>query len=40
MKVYYVKDSFGYSIEYYYDGIKDNEKTETGTAEYGSTIST
>ena len=38
MKVYYVKDNFGYSIEYYYDNVKDAEKTVTGTAEFGSVI--
>ena len=40
MKVYYVKDNFDYSIEYYYDGIKDETKTETGAAEFGSIINT
>ena len=38
IKVYYIKDSFTYSVEYYYDNVKDNTKTETGTAEYQSTI--
>ncbi len=38
INVYYVKDSFGYTIEYYYDGIIDNDKTVTGTAEYQSTV--
>ena len=38
MKVYYVKDSFGYSIEYYYENVKDDQKTETGTAEFDSQI--
>ncbi len=38
IKVYYVKDSFGYTIEYYYDGVIDNSKTETGTALYQSTV--
>ena len=40
IKVYYVKDSFGYTVEYYYDNVKDNSKTETGTAEYQSIIGT
>ena len=40
IKVYYVKDSFGYTIEYYYDGTKDNTKTVTETAEYQSQIIT
>lgn len=40
IKVYYVKDSFGYSIEYYYDNIIDTSKTVTGTAVFGSQITT
>jgi uncharacterized repeat protein (TIGR01451 family)/uncharacterized repeat protein (TIGR02543 family)/LPXTG-motif cell wall-anchored protein len=40
LKVYYVKDSFGYTIEYYYDGTIDNSKTVTGTALFGSQITT
>ena len=40
MKVYYVKDNFDYTIEYYYDGIRDDTKTETNSAEYQSTINT
>ena len=40
IKVYYVKDSFSYSIEYYYDGVKDDNKKETDTAEYDSIITT
>ena len=38
IKVYYVKDSFNYKVEYYYDGEIDNSKTETKSAEYGSII--
>ena len=38
MKVYYVKDSFGYTVEYYYDGVIDSSKTITNTALFGSTI--
>ena len=38
IKVYYVKDSFGYTVEYYYEGTKDESKTEPGTAEYESVI--
>ncbi len=38
IKVYYVKDTFGYTVEYYYDGVKDDSKTETLNAEYGSQI--
>ena len=38
MKVYYIKDNFSYSIEYYYDNVKDDSKTVTGSAEFGSVI--
>ncbi len=38
INVVYVKDSFGYRVEYYYDGTKDDSKTETGTAEFGIVI--
>ena len=38
VNVYYVKDSFPYTINYYYDGEKDDSKTETGTALYGSPL--
>ena len=38
MKVYYVKDNFDYTVEYYYNGVIDNTKTETFSAEFGSTI--
>ena len=40
IKVYYVKDEFDYSIEYYYDGIIDSDKTVKGKALYQSTIDT
>lgn len=40
MKVYYVKDNFGYRVDYYYDGVKDATATETGTALFGATIDT
>src|SRR5574344_952630 len=33
-----VKNNYGYTINYYYDGVKDESKTETGTAEFASTI--
>ena len=39
IKVYYVKDTFGYTVEYYYDGVIDPEKTESKTATFGDTIS-
>ena len=40
IKVYYVKDIFGYKVEYYYDGVIDNTKTETIQATYGDEINT
>ena len=40
IKVYYEKDNFGYSIEYYYDNVKDSAKTETAEATYQDVIST
>jgi len=40
IKVYYVKDEFPYTVEYYYDGVKDNSKTVTSSAEFGSVINT
>ncbi len=38
IKVYYEKDSFGYTVEYYYDGKIDSSKTETGKALYEEEI--
>ena len=40
IKVYYVKDNFGYTVEYYYDGVKDDTATVTANAEFDSVIST
>ena len=40
IKVYYVKDEFSYSVEYYYDGKIDNSKTETSSALFESVIET
>ena len=40
IKVYYVKDEFSYSVEYYYDGKIDNSKTETSSALFESVIDT
>lgn len=40
MKVYYVKDNFGYRVDYYYDGVKDATATETGSALFGATVDT
>ena len=36
--LYYEKDSFGYRVEYYYDGVKDDSKTVTDSAEYLTVI--
>ena len=38
IKVYYKKDSFAYTVEYYFDDVKDGDITEDGTAEYGDII--
>lgn len=38
--LYYVKDSFQYTVEYYYDGVMNADKTETATAHYHDVIST
>ena len=40
INVYYVKDQYGYSVEYYYDGIKNDSKTEAYTATYLDEITT
>ena len=40
IKIYYVKNTYGYTVEYYYDGVIDNSKTESGTALYNSKITT
>ncbi len=38
IKVYYVKDEFDYTVEYYYDKVKDDSKTETAKATYQEVI--
>ena len=38
IRIYYVKADFGYRVEYYYDGIIDNSKTDRITATYGDII--
>ncbi len=38
IEVYYVKDEFSYTVEYYYDGIIDDSKTETDKALFESVI--
>ncbi len=40
IKVYYVKDNYGYKVEYYYDGVLDDSKTYTSSAEFGSKVET
>ena len=40
IKVYYIKDKFDYTVEYYYDGIKNAEKTDVVEATYQDVIST
>ncbi len=40
MKIYYVKDNFEYRVEYYYDGVKDDQATEFAEAVYGSNVRT
>jgi len=40
IKVYYVKDEFNYSVEYYYDGIRNDSKTESYTGTYLDVIET
>ena len=40
IKVYYVKDNFNYTVEYYYDGEKDTTKTDTIEATYQDVINT
>ena len=38
MKVYYVKDNFGYTVEYYYEGTRNDEQTVTNIAEFESEV--
>lgn len=33
-------NKYGYTVEYYYDGVKDENETETNTAEFGKQITT
>jgi len=39
VRVYYVKDSFNYTEEYFYNNILDSTRTDTTKAVFGSTIS-
>ena len=38
IRIYYIKDQFNYTVEYYYDGNIDNTKTDTFTATYKDVI--
>ena len=38
VNVYYVKDSFNYTVHYFYDGTEDESKKETLSAVFGSSI--
>ena len=38
IKVYYIKDEFNYTVNYYYDGEKEEEATSRKTARYGEEI--
>ncbi|MBS7315033.1 MAG: InlB B-repeat-containing protein [Clostridiaceae bacterium] len=38
IRVYYVKDTFAYTVEYYYDGVKDAEKTVNASAAFQAVI--
>ena len=38
IEIYYVKDEFSYTVEYYYDGTIDDNKTETAKALFESVI--
>ena len=40
IKLYYDRNSYNYTIEYYYDGEKDADATEPLSAEYGAQVST
>ena len=40
IKVYYVRDTFGYTVEYYYDGLINADETEQYTATYNDEITT
>lgn len=38
IKIYYIKDNFGYTVRYFYDGVLDPDLTENLSAEYQSRI--
>ena len=40
IRLYYDRNSYAYTVEYYYDGEQDTSATETLNAEYGAQVST
>ena len=40
IRVYYVKDNYEYTVNYFYNGVKDTNATEIKSAEFESTITT
>ena len=40
LNLYYTLNKYGYTVEYYYDGVKDENETETNTADFGKQITT
>ena len=40
LNLYYTINSYGYTVEYYYNNVKDNSKTINGTADYNTVIET
>jgi len=40
INLYYVKDNFGYTVHYFYDGVEDEDEIETLSAAYKSIITT
>ncbi len=38
INIYYVKDTFKYTVHYFYDGVEDKDEIVEGTAEFESTI--
>ena len=40
IRVYYVSNEYAYTVEYYYDDVIDNSKTDTFTAKYNAQVNT
>ena len=38
INIYYVKDNFNFTVDYWFDGIKNNNLSKNGNAEYGTNI--